>query len=381
MKNGIAITAAVCMSVLFLTRCVNTPTAVGDGGDHAPDSAVVVTIDNLDSLLDSRQFAIVEFYSSGCPVCASLVWVIDSLAETFGESALVGANKTDDDTLWERFSITSVPTYVLFNGGEEVTRRSFTENKPEVFDTLKTLLSSLMSGTLTPDTVDTGSLADTTTPPNYLTLDTLTFDTTVLRDGRVAMVFFLYAGGAPCIYMDSVVKKIAPSFENEAVIAKVHAWEQKPLSERYDIYSVPQFLFFKDSALVEQRSGIVPGDTLTAILGRLLEPAAAPATLDAGNFDSLVTISGQIAMVDFYSPLCPACRIMDDTVAVVARQYNNRALVGKVNVDENDSLRRAHNVNSWPTFVFYDGGTEYERMVGIVSPDSLGAALERGLGL
>lgn len=379
MKNGIAIAGAVCLSALFLIRCVGTPTVVEDVGGHTPDSAAVVTIDNIDSILDADQFAIIEFYSSSCPVCTSLVWVIDSLSETVGDSVFIGANKTDDDTLWKRFSISSVPTYIVFDDGEEVTRRSFTENKPEVFDTLRTLLSGLMSGTLTPDTTDTGSQVDTTTPPNYLTLDTLSFDTTVLREGRVAMVFFLYEGGTPCIYMDSVVKAIAPSFEDNAIVAKVHAWEQMSLSERYNIYSVPQFLFFKDSALVEQRSGIVSGDTLAAILDRLLVPPAQPTILDTSNFDAFVSVQGRIAMVDFYSPFCPACMKMNPVVDTLAQTFDGRASIAKVNTVENNTLSSRFDLDYVPTFIFLDSGVEFRRIVGVVTTDSLGTVLDSAL--
>ena len=84
------------------------------------------------------------------------------------------------------------------------------------------------------------------------------------------------------------VKSFALQYKSKAVIAKVHAWEQMNLSEQYGIYSVPQFLFFKDSNLIEQRSGIVSGDTLKAILDSLLAPVAMPKILDNSNFDTLV---------------------------------------------------------------------------------------------
>jgi thioredoxin 1 len=351
---------------------------VDDTNDHGPDGAAVVTILNADSLLNSRRIGVIEFYSARCPVCAGLTWVIDSLSNDFSDSVFSGANNTDDDTLYKRFSISSVPTYILFKDRAEITRRSFTENKSWVYDTVASLLRGIMRGII-PDTSDTVSPPDTAPPANYLTLDTLTFDTTVLRTGRTAMVFFLDAGGAPSVYMDSVVSAIAPFYKNRAIIAKVHAWEQMPLPERYGINRVPWFLFFKDSALVESKSGSIDGNALRATLDRLLAPAAAPVPLNGTNFDSVVSVPGRIAMVDFYSPLCPACRIMEDTVSSLAVKYNGKAAVCKVNVDISDSLRMAHNVSMWPTFIFYDGGAEYDRIAGIVPEDSLAAVLDRGL--
>ena len=87
-------------------------------------------------------------------------------------------------------------------------------------DTLTALVSALLDGTLASDTADTADTIDT----DYLTLNDTTFDTTVMRQGTVAMVFFLYAGGMPCQYMDSVVAQLVPFYEGRAIIAKLHAW-------------------------------------------------------------------------------------------------------------------------------------------------------------
>ena len=202
MKSSLLIVSIIV--VLFFMKCVKGPTVVNEDNSHVPEIAFAVNLANVDSLFDSSRFAVVEFYSSHCSVCANLLWVIDSLAGRLGDSVLVGANNIDADTLWKRFSVNSVPTYIFFKDGAEITRRSFIENKPQVYDTLATLLRDLMQGVVNPDTGDTVSPSDTTTPANYITLDVETFDTTVLRTGRVAMVFFLYAGGTPCIYMDSL---------------------------------------------------------------------------------------------------------------------------------------------------------------------------------
>jgi len=101
--------------------------------------------------------------------------------------------------------------------------------------------------------------------------------------------------------------------------------------------------------------------------------------LTTTNFDSLVTVSGLVAMVDFFSPLCPHCVTMNPVVDSIAQAFAGRALVGKVNVDEDDLLQNRFAVYSWPTFVFLKGGVEYERVVGEVSGDSLAAVMERGL--
>lgn len=275
-KNKILWVGLVTLIVTtLLIGCVGGP-IVNDTTVYTADFAVVLNTDNFDSLvLKDSGVALVEFYRPGCSVCHEIMWIIDSLAEIFGDEALVGAVNVDSSTtLIERFTIPVIPTYILFNNRDQVLQRSYYQADSSVFDTLAALLSKSIAGSLTSETTDTGTITiHDTSLTKYLTLDSLTFDTTVLRQGRVAMIFFLYAGGFPCIYMDSVVAGIVPLFSGRAVIAKVHAWEQHTVTDRYGINMVPHFLFFKDSVEVisERRLGIAEGDTLVSVLNRLLK--------------------------------------------------------------------------------------------------------------
>lgn len=346
-----------------------------------PERAVPVNSTTVDSQLDGdTTIAIVEFYSSGCPVCAGLTWVIDSLAVTFGDSVLVGASNADTDTLWQHYGVSTVPTYILFIAGEEQGRYSFAENKPDVYDSLAARIRELIGGTFTPDTGDTVTVTD---PANYITLDESSFDTTVLRKDVTALVFFLAPDDAPCITMDSVMNEIAPLFEERAVIAKVITWENPALCDRYGVSLVPQFLFFKDNTLREEHylTGIVPGDTLIAHLEALLAeaPVDAPVLLDNGIFNDSITSDGRVAMVDFFSPTCPHCLHMDPIVNDLADSMASEALIAKVNVLENDSLVAAFGLIGWPTFIFFNNGVEYSRIEGSTTFTELAETIRSGL--
>jgi thioredoxin 1 len=67
---------------------------------------------------------------------------------------------------------------------------------------------------------------------------------------------------------------------------------------------------------------------------------------------------------------------MEAPLASLALRFSNRALIGKVNVDEQDSLRGAYGVMSWPTFIFFAGGVEQSREIGPMPEDSLAARLD-----
>ena len=77
----------------------------------------------LDEFVGTNQVALVEFYTEGCGVCASMEPVLSNVARASG--AAVGlVNPRDDPVLVDRFDVRSVPTLVLFVDGEPVARRS-----------------------------------------------------------------------------------------------------------------------------------------------------------------------------------------------------------------------------------------------------------------
>ena len=374
------------IAVTMVLNCLHAPSVSDSGEDHpiAPQHATPVTVSDIDTRLsEGDSIAIVEFYSEKCPVCTSLIWVIDSLHAVFGDSVVVGANNTDSDTLWKKFSVMTVPTYVLFRSGVEVTRYSFVQNEPQVYEFLAGQITGLVEGTITPDTGDTGTPPDTATPANYLTLDETNFDSAVLRSGTTALVFFLYAGGAPCIKMDTVMRQIAPLFDGRAVIAKVHAWDESSLSDRYGISYVPQFLFFKDGYLHEEarRGGVVEKDSLIALLEALIaEPPLDKAViLDGTAFRDSIQVEGRVAMVEFFSPFCHTCNLMSGVVIALADTFHTRAMIAKVNILENDSLTTAAGISIIPTFIFFKNGEMYDWKTGELPFDELATAIRTGL--
>jgi thioredoxin-like negative regulator of GroEL len=89
--------------------------------DTTAKPAVLADESELDAFLDDHDRALVEFYTEGCGICASMEPVLGIVArETDTAVALV--NPRDDPVLVERFDVRSVPTLVLFEDGEQVGR-------------------------------------------------------------------------------------------------------------------------------------------------------------------------------------------------------------------------------------------------------------------
>ncbi|MBN1127453.1 MAG: thioredoxin family protein [Chitinispirillaceae bacterium] len=118
--------------------------------------------------------------------------------------------------------------------------------------------------------------------------------------------------------------------------------------------SNPTFLFL--SALVSLLIGCLNGPIT-------LDPVDTKnvVDLDTLNFKRIVIDSKAVAMVDFYSPGCHFCISSIWITDSMAKVFNGKALIGKVDIDQNDTLWKQYQINSLPTFVFFKNGGEIAR--------------------
>ncbi|MES3160453.1 MAG: thioredoxin family protein [Halorubrum sp.] len=100
-------------------------TGPAPGEDTAPSNRPVSLDDatELDAFVADAAVALVEFYTDGCGICASMEPVLGNLARAL-DIAVGLVNPRDDPPLVERFDVRSVPLLVLFVDGEPVARRA-----------------------------------------------------------------------------------------------------------------------------------------------------------------------------------------------------------------------------------------------------------------
>lgn len=87
--------------------------------------------------------------------------------------------------------------------------------------------------------------------------------------------------------------------------------------------------------------------------------------LNQEQFDKAVP-AAPIAMVDFWAEWCGPCRMLGPTIEKLGEDYAGKALIGKVNVDEEPELAARYGVMSIPTVIFFRDGAELERKVGLM---------------
>ncbi len=101
--------------------------------------------------------------------------------------------------------------------------------------------------------------------------------------------------------------------------------------------------------------------------------------LNEEAFDKMVLETPGVALVDFWAEWCGPCRAIAPAVEAVARKYDGKALVGKVDVDSQGDLAKKYNINAIPALLVFKDGEVVEEIVGGVPQDQLESAIEKHL--
>lgn len=102
-------------------------------------------------------------------------------------------------------------------------------------------------------------------------------------------------------------------------------------------------------------------------------------TLTKANFDSEVLKSNIPVLVDFWASWCGPCKMVAPVIENLAKEYDGKVKVGKVNVDDEGVLAAEHGIVSIPTVIIFVNGKVVEKMVGAHSQDDYEDVLEKYL--
>jgi thioredoxin 1 len=96
--------------------------------------------------------------------------------------------------------------------------------------------------------------------------------------------------------------------------------------------------------------------------------------LTEANFDE-ITKTDKPVLVDFWAPWCGPCKMVGPHVDALHNEYEGKAIVGKVNVDEHGALAAKFGVRNIPTLIVLKNGEIVEKVVGAVAKSDLEAKL------
>lgn len=83
------------------------------------------------------------------------------------------------------------------------------------------------------------------------------------------------------------------------------------------------------------------------------------------NFDELLS-SNKVVVADFWATWCGPCKAMGPSIDDLSAEYEGRALIGKVDVEENNDLAEKYAIRSVPTIIFFKDGEMVDKQVGAV---------------
>lgn len=93
-------------------------------------------------------------------------------------------------------------------------------------------------------------------------------------------------------------------------------------------------------------------------------------TFNDQNFKEEVLDSKSPVLVDFWAPWCVPCQMVGPIIEEIAKEYEGKIKVGKINVDENSQIPGQYSVMSIPTVILFKEGKEVARKVGLESKEN-----------
>ena len=97
------------------------------------------------------------------------------------------------------------------------------------------------------------------------------------------------------------------------------------------------------------------------------------------NFEEIIK-SSQLVLVDFWAEWCGPCKMIGPVVEELAGDFEGKAVVGKVNVDENAAVSAKFGIRSIPTLLIFKNGEIVDKQIGAVPKAVLSKKLEAQIG-
>lgn len=103
------------------------------------------------------------------------------------------------------------------------------------------------------------------------------------------------------------------------------------------------------------------------------------ATVSDDEFETSVIKNGKPVLVDFWAEWCQPCKMLAPTVEEIAREYEDKVFVSKLNVDDNPNTATKYGIRGIPTLLFFKDGKVVQQLVGVKTKAEIKKVIEADL--
>ncbi len=223
----------------------------------------------------------------------------------------------------------------------------------------------------------------------------------VLNAGLPVLLIFWDSENRTTADVDAILEAAASRAAGKLLIARIDAKEEAEVARRFGVGRLPALIPVQNGAALEVIAPVT-AKVVTPWVAHLAEggprPAASkpqpsvatastastgasdvPLVLTDATFAGAVNAPGPV-LVDFWAPWCGPCRMVAPSVERLAREYAGRAVVAKLNVDENPATSQRFRVQGIPTLLIFKEGKVVDQIVGAQPYDALNQRLARHVG-
>lgn len=99
----------------------------------------------------------------------------------------------------------------------------------------------------------------------------------------------------------------------------------------------------------------------------------------SANFDAEVLNSSVPVLVDFFAAWCGPCKMMAPVIEKLAEEYEGKAVIGKLDVDESMDIAGRYGIMNIPTLIIFKNGEMVSKFLGLRNKNELKKALDAAL--